>query len=589
MSHPLPVRLAPALIAAAVLLLTPAATRADDQGASWTFAPAAAPEPPSGVAPSPFPTALGPVGDIEFWAPDRGVLITAGNQLVPAGLYAYDGVSWHQLSSVCGGTHGRIAWAGPDEFWTISDQRPGQVTPVNQPFLFDDVSLCHFQNGHVVGSYAVPVAQPDSYRPMDAATCAGPADCWFGGALGVGSGSGAFHLHWNGEALSVLYSPQDHAIASMATDQGQIYESVQLEPGDSYTDSQGNEESSSDPPLLHTLVSADASNPFHDVFAADTQDPDCGEFCPPLPEYGSETVDPETLGGFALSTDWSPSGEGPGSTQLWAIAGPDRFGRPPEGRTTASPIALRLTSKGWTQVIPDLAILGPGEDPTGVAADPDENAAWITIASEDETAHVEELSSPDAGQTWEVSERDLLGPGPGVGSRGQAGPIACPAAHDCWLATTTGWLYHLTDGSQPAADSDPMFDGGDPVITYRPPDDGLPEVLPDQPPPDDSLANQPPAAEDVTGGPSTEQPLPTTGTAKALLSHVHSRLLRHDVLELSFTLTGTAHVQLLASRHGRVVARTRKQTLRKGKHALKLQLNTSAWPTKLDLRATPAG
>src|SRR6202043_2548979 len=60
---------------------------------------------------------LGKIGDIEFWAPNRGVLITAGNPpTVAPGVWAFNGQSWHQLSTVCGGADGRIAWAGPDEF-----------------------------------------------------------------------------------------------------------------------------------------------------------------------------------------------------------------------------------------------------------------------------------------------------------------------------------------------------------------------------------------------------------------------------------------------------------------------------------------
>ncbi len=56
---------------------------------------------------SDVPVSLGAVYDIEFWAPNRGVLIT------DRGLWAYDSAGWHQLSTVCGGARGRIAWARP--------------------------------------------------------------------------------------------------------------------------------------------------------------------------------------------------------------------------------------------------------------------------------------------------------------------------------------------------------------------------------------------------------------------------------------------------------------------------------------------
>src|SRR5262249_48438530 len=74
------------------------------------------------------PVPPGVVGDIEFWAPNRGMLITAGNDAISAGLYAYDGTSWYPYSTVCGGHEGRIAWAGPNDFWTIADQQKGQQT-----------------------------------------------------------------------------------------------------------------------------------------------------------------------------------------------------------------------------------------------------------------------------------------------------------------------------------------------------------------------------------------------------------------------------------------------------------------------------
>lgn len=577
-----------ALPAALALLLAgaPVAAPADDGDASWQFAPAEAPPPPPGVEPSKFPAALGEIGDIAFYSPNRGVLITAGNSFVPAGLYAYDGVSWHQLSTKCGATDGRIAWAGPDEFWTISDQRPGQITSGGADgFDLQDISLCHFLNGQIVGSYALPIDEPDSYRPMDAAACDGPDDCWFGGALGEEPDSGAFHLYWNGSALSALYSPQDHAVASMSTADEQIYESVQLAPGDVY-----GSESATSPTLLHTIVPSDSGDVFHDVFPTEAS---CTAFCPTLPDYGTDgsgrTVAPDTLAGLALSSDWSPSGDGPASQQLWAVAGPDST-TPPAGEGSAHPVVLRYSDEAWTQIVPNLTTFAAGEDPIGVAADPGEQAAWITLASEDEVAHVDLLSSSDGGQTWAVSERDELGPEQGVGPRGQAGPIACPSAHECWLATSQGWLFHLTDGAQLAPDTDPFFDGADGVIEYRPPDNGVPEELPDQPSEVESLPDLEPLESASSAARTTEQPVKIVASAKpALVQHARSHLLRGDVLELTFTLTGSAHVQLLASRHGRVVARTRRETLRKGSHTLKLKLNPRQWPTKLDLNASAAG
>ncbi len=70
--------------------------------ASWQFAPVNPPPPPPGT-PEPehtYPVPLGQIGDIYFWAPNRGLLITGGTgsscaassgASVPCGLYAYNG------------------------------------------------------------------------------------------------------------------------------------------------------------------------------------------------------------------------------------------------------------------------------------------------------------------------------------------------------------------------------------------------------------------------------------------------------------------------------------------------------------------
>lgn len=567
------------------------AARAD---ATWQFAPAEAPPAPAGASPSPFPAALGPVGQIAFWSPNRGVLITAGNGLVPAGVYAYDGVSWHQLSNVCGGHEGRIAWAGPDEFWTISDQRPGQlISGGEEGSRLWDVSLCHFDSGKVVGSYAMPLEEAGAYRPMDAAACSGPEDCWFGGELGEGEDGGAFHLYWDGSTVTAVYSPQDHAVASMAVEEEQIYESVQLAPGDVYAAN----ESSTDPPLLHQVVASDPGDVFHNLFPDDTQNPGCPPACRPLPEYGTASggkpVSPDTLAGFALSSDWSPSGEGPEEQQLWAIAGSDATA-PAPGQGGAHPIALRYFDEQWTQVVPNLVSLAAGEEPASVAAVPGQAAAWVSIRSEDDEAHADLLSSGDGGKTWSMAQHVDLGPEQGAGPRGDAGAIACPAEGECWLATSQGWLFHLSDGAALAPDTDAFFDGQDGVITYRPPDNGVPEALPFQPPEDDSLANQQP--------PEPPPPAVTQEAQKAkpkklgpLVKHVHSKVVRGgsrgagDVLELTFTLTAKARVELIASGHGHVLAHTARAVLRKGTHTLRLALDPSRWPSKLNLQAKRLG
>ena len=103
---------------------------------TWRFEPVLPPQQPgesSEEHDGRFPIALGKIGNVEFWAPNRGLLITEGNPpTVPPGVWTYNGKEWHELASVCGATDGRIAWTGPDEFWTVSDGRPGQAKQENK-------------------------------------------------------------------------------------------------------------------------------------------------------------------------------------------------------------------------------------------------------------------------------------------------------------------------------------------------------------------------------------------------------------------------------------------------------------------------
>jgi hypothetical protein len=572
----------------AVALAAPAYGTEPEEAATWRFAPASAPPAPAGAEPAGYPVPLGKVGQISFWTPNRGLLITGGSgescaasatAVVPCGLYAYNGRSWHLLSNVCGGANGRIAWAGPDEFWTIADQRPSQLSAGS---AYGNVSLCHFLNGQVVASYAMPLNQPDSYQPMDAAACISPENCWFGGALVKSASGGGFHLHWNGQELTVVYSPEGHAIASMAlASAGVLFESVQLNPSDSYS-----LESPARPTVLHQIDPPGSSVEFHNLFIPDSS---CQtlEFCPPLPEYGAAA--PDAYAGFSLSSDYTPSGANQHAPQLWAVAGASGV----ESPSPAHPIALRFSEGTWSQVAggegsgrnepftyTSKAAGGETtveETPIGVAAEPGSPAAWVTIESHDGQAHVDYLTA-----TGSISERDVLGTAQGVGKRGNARAIACPAANDCWLATDQGWLFHLANHATETLpqDTDANFAG---VITVRPPDGGVPQLPPIEPPPDDSLANQLPPPPP----PSTATVQPPARMSKPPYTDVHTRLVHRYTLELSFSLTVKSHVQLTAQHGHRRVARSPRETLKAGPHALMLHLNPHEWPNKLDLKVTP--
>jgi hypothetical protein len=227
----------------------------------------------------------------------------------------------------------------------------------------------------------------------------------------------------------------------------------------------------------------------------------------------------------------------------------------------------------------------------GVAAEPGIPAAWVALGSNDEEAHIDRLEADPGGGAGEegkgrISVEEVpLGEAQKLGPRGNAGPIACPAVNDCWLATSRGWLFHLTEDSANSErtdgypeDTDPNFAG---VITYRPPDESRLQVPSIEAPPEVSTAVE-------SKLPSQAKPQAvTTRTSKALVTDVSSHIVHRYTLELSFKLTVKAHVQLVASRRSRKVAETARETLRAGKHMLSLRLNPRSWPNKLNLKASP--
>jgi len=550
------------LATAFTFVLTPGSAHAealeDDGGASWQLDPIVAPELPSGER-STTPIGLGPVGDIEFWAPNRGLLITAGNgSTIPAGLWAYNGAGWHELSTVCGASDGRIAWAAADEFWTISNGRPGQATNGRgeQPPL-EDNTLCHFSGGAVVASYASLAFQANSYQAMHAAGCLGPADCWFAGEPLPAQRAtvGAFHLHWRGGSIvAEPYEGEGQAVEDMRAFDGQLYESVRITSA---------ARTQAEPPALHLINPEGITPAFESILG--------------LPLYGAGEFT-EALGSLHLSAD-----EG----ALWAAAGPAP-GSPPEGSAPGQVTIARYTPEaGWSQVLgpqtsPSGEELFPNDVVTSIAAEPGTETAWVAL----DTRSDSEAPSPTApaivarvSADGTVSdEQTLPAAGEGFGPKGAAAKISCPAPHDCWLASTQGWLFHLTDGESFGVDNE----GFTSLITFRPPDEGVPQVIPDTPPPDDSgLLGEVPAAistdvEKATGPTESRVAVP-------LLSDIHSRLVRGSTLELSFRLAVKARIRLIAKRHRSTVASTPARTFSAGKRKLLLALNPHRWPTKLDL------
>jgi hypothetical protein len=531
---------------------------ADDGGASWRL------EQPTPPALTPeetlTPIGLGKIGDIQFWAPNRGLLITAGNgSTIPAGVWAYNGRSWHELSTVCGGTDGRIAWAGPEEFWTISDGRPGQAPDaLGNPPPLEDNTLCHFSGGKVVASYASLAFNANSYQAMHAAGCLGPTDCWFAGNPLPAGQVGAFHVHWNGSSVvEEPYTPEGHAVEAMTPFEGQLYESVRVAKGDLVS------EASPGPPVVHAINRAGVQPTFEALLG--------------LPLYEPEE--------FAEALDFLHVSAA--DSALWGAAGPQP--ELPAGSKPAQVTVVRDSGGTWhellgPQTVPSGQTLFPNDIVSSISAEPGTEGAWIALQSQEDAAQ----PSPTAPATvarmspeGAVSDQQQLpSAGEGIGPKGAAVKTVCPAPHDCWMATTQGWLFHLTTGNEELAqDGDPAFAG---LITERPPDAGVPQVAPDAPPPDISglptESHTSGAIPEVTISPAQERiKLP-------LLSNIRTRIVHGNILELRFHLAVRARVRLLARRKRVLVASTPIRTLAAGNRKLLLRLDIHRWPTKLELK-----
>lgn len=560
---------------------------------------------PTEAKPCRTPVGLGRVGDIEFTAANRGLLITAGNgSTIKPGIWDYNGAGWHELASECGATDGRIAWAGPattepasgttaQEFWTVSDGRPGQAATPNGvlPPVIDN-TLCHFavnsSNGklEVVDSYASLAFEANSYQPMDAAACLDPTDCWFAGGPLPAPQLGAFHLHWNGSSLQPEPNTRAEDVRSLDAFEGKLYEGIGLleeiegEPGQEILH----------PPVLQVISaeeSAEAFEPQHPEREGIAE-----EF---LPEYAVGSR-PRALAPLQLSSD-----EG----SLWAAAGPVKV--PPVGSSLGELIVLHDAGGVWSQV------LGPAETgseahprPSGslkadplslqdevvnsIAAEPGTSSAWLALDTQSDAngeapsptslatvVHVEADGQLTEEQLPSEAEREA-----GVGPKGAAYRITCPARNDCWMATTQGWLFHLSEGSPQPVDGDPAFNG--PLITFRPHDEGVPQEQGDAPPSDDSGLEESQAPSSASELTKAVAPNPFATVTLPLLSNVHTRLIHGTTLELSFHLAVKARIRLIAKRRASVVASTSTRTLKAGKRSLQLRLNIHRWPTKLELQ-----
>jgi hypothetical protein len=599
----------------------------DDGGAEWRLEQPPPPAAPTGVeGAANVPISLGRIGGIAFWAPDRGALVTAGNgSTVKPGVWVYNGTSWHELATVCGASVGSrvsppnptgstapispgfIAWAGPDEFWTISDGRTGQAAEqLGHTPPLEDNTLCHFELNptsgelEVVKSYASLAFQSTSYEAMNAAACFSASDCWFAGEPLEAPQIGTFQLHWNGHTITPEpYLPEGHAVGDMTafpafdaasagssnTPQG-LYESVRLEARDRILKSAGGV---GEEPALH-LIDPDGALP---SFEALLELPLLGSGpCPPPQSPQSRCAEfPEALDFLHLGAD---------EDALWGAAGPAYVAPAKSGAagvtivrysksqySSESDEYVEEAAPSWTQVI------GPSTTPRGeedfpedvvnsIAAEPSTNRAWMALDSREDARTPSPFARASVARVsadGSVSDETQL-----PGTKGAAERIVCPAVHDCWMTTTQGWLFHLstsTEREHPETNAEPAFSGAY-LVTERPADEGVPRAAPYALAEDDSgLVESEPLRNAAALKPALVNPFATV--TLPLLSDVHTRLIHRTTLVLSFHLSVKASVRLLAKRKAKLVASTSKRTLQAGNRSLELRLNIHRWPTKLKL------
>ena len=526
--------LAGVAVVAALALAAPVVARGE---ATWRLEQ---PAPPAGT---PYKVPLGIPDDMEFYAPNEGLLSVEGNAVVPNGLLFWNGRAWHQLSTVCGGAGeaSRIAWAGPDDFWVITEP--------SEPRVGSGLGLCHFEDGQVVGSYSTPFQSPEPFRPMDAAACSGPDDCWF---AGIGSEDpsgqhvGAFHLHWYGTNLTSSYQPQGRGVSGLASFDGSFYEStfVGTQEGDATDPVNLATPETSGPILIHKLL----GSTFTDA-----------NFLP-FPYSGVPVEGSELLSVKADETDLWFSGGG-------AASGPEA---PSSGSVPSPPIAVHYRESFFQQAPIETSLFGDEGRFVDISPIAGTESAWVADQALDERG-----SSTDKAKVALIGADgsatvDTL-PVSGAG-RGSAQLVAATGPEEAWLATSAGWLFHYTNGAVLPEDSDPNWAG---TITVRP-NESVEQFVSDTPPPDNSeLFAPPPVAVETK---ATEVPVPEV--IPALLKDVS--VSRHGLMvTVSFQLTRLADVQLVAKLHGKAIAHTREERLKAGRHSLSLRLQRKRWPNGL--------
>lgn len=519
---------------------------------------------------SAFEQPLGQPTALSCWSANACILLTMDSSSFTNGVFAFTGDTasavsgWKQYATVCGqgdatSGYARVAWAGPNEFWTLTTPSSPWNTGMNA-----GRGLCRFSGGQVVGSYStirgLADTSNDPYRPMEAAACRSSSECWFGGiaaALPDGTSPGTFHLRWDGSNLRSVYAPAKRGAADIEAFAGGFVESVYAGP-DSRLES--------DPTLIDVpeyspiqLIEPGARSA--DGFSDGDLEPDVPGFLPEATEV------------LALDAGL-PSA--PGSI-LWAVgggaaSGPQKDQEIDGGLADDSPadtgpfVAYREAgaSNSWHQVNVPASVDSINTRFVDVAAIPGTDEAIAAIApgnSPQPSPAPSEIAKLDAGAGTVAIET--------IGNYGSVQRVECVNATQCWAATADGWLLRYADLASPvAANGDPAFAG---TVVSRP-NEVVEQALADSSTDDSQLFAPAP----VTDSQAPDSPK----RLKAAVRKVTTKL-RGNRLIFSFKTIRKVRVTILGKRRGRVVARSRSGLLRPGRHKMVLRLNPKRWPTKI--------
>ncbi len=263
---------------------------------------------------------------------------------------------------------------------------------------------------------------------MAAGTCASPNDCWFAGAPMPAPRVGAFHLHWDGNALSQVIGPQGRAVRGMTAAHGQVFEIVD-----------GADDNAPEPPRLTTPEPDPLM--IHRIQAGSTT-----IVADPFLPTADETVSPHDRELYAID----------GRDRVWAAGGLSQSNTPVDGLERARPwIATSAQGGPFEMRQLDPARFPIAVRPVDIAAQPGADRAWIALQFDPDLRSptlVEVDASGAILQTARLPEPTDPDPGAALASSSSPTALACAAPSDCWLGTADGWLFHTAQAPQQPVD-----------------------------------------------------------------------------------------------------------------------------------------